>query len=174
MSIVALTNDVREYFEQHGVTASVLFGRKPRAQQMNQGVGQANRVIFQPGDDGGKFGKLAGTHQPGLRSDQGNARSLVNFQCLLTVSVWAVDTTNLNDEGAHMCAAEDLFEHVVRAMADLRHGQHVWGAMTITPPPSERVFGVELRAELEYRFPFLSAARPFGHPNNVITKVLEG
>lgn len=168
MSIVALVNDVSDYLAAAGVGCNVLFGRNERAKQMNQGAGQANRVVFQPGDDSGKFGRIATTHQPGMRSI--HQRSIANFEALMIVSVWAAYKIDPNNEREQMCAAEDLLEWVMRAMQDLRPGLFEWGAVQITPPSSERIYGLELRAELAYKFPFLSRPANIVTPSGVVHK----
>jgi hypothetical protein len=79
--------------------------------------------------------------------------------------VWGVDTASRQDESAQIEATETLFEWVVRAVhsapgafADAR-----WGSLKWTSP-TERAFGLELRAELTFMQPIFDQPRDLVFP----------
>lgn len=149
---------VRTYLAERRVVAEVAFGRRARARRLNQGIGGANRIVFQPGDDGGRLGKLAPTHQPGQReiAPDVTARSLVNWTTLYTVFVWAAapaSSARVRDEADDFEAAEELLQWTVRAVHWAFDGHAQWGAVSLVHEPAELAHGVELRAELVVDFP---------------------
>lgn len=172
MGLVSFVDRVQEYFTDHGVTAAVLLGRREVWRQDNQGPGGANRVVFSPGDKGGRFGQIAAAHQPGHRRTRGNARSLVNREALFVVSVWAVDNSDVTNERLQFLAADDLLEQTVRAVHWAAGGHYAWSSCDVRPDPNEIAFGVEYVASLTFRYPLLDVEVPIGTPDNEINKDL--
>jgi hypothetical protein len=148
---------IEDYIRKHGVTASVVFGRRQSSRQTNQGPGSGNRIVIQPGDDSGRLGKLAPTHQPGYRDLGGGlaARSLANWEALYLVRCWAVPTDRRNECEAFE-QAERLLEHVVRAVHFSCDGHHQWGDVSTPASPTDLVHGVEIVASLTLKFPMYS------------------
>ncbi len=154
---------VREYLEARRVVAQVLFGRRERARRVNQGAGGANRIVFQPGDDGGRLGQIGPVHQPGPRDIAAgiSARSLANLSAVYTVYVWAsapassggASQSRTRDELADFEAAEDLLQWTVRAVHWAFDGHSQWGELSVVPEPVELANGVELKASLTVGFP---------------------
>lgn len=173
--LVALVASVRTYFTSNAVTATARLGWKQPTQQINQGPGGANRVIFIPSDPSGRGGSLdGGARQPGPRVFGGDttARSLVSWKRLVTVSVWAVDTSDPHDEEKQIEAVEDLFEWTIRAVHAYAHADARWGEVVWTVSPIEHVFGRELRAALTLNLPMFDKPTGLAFPAPAITKVL--
>lgn len=168
--IAASVGPIREYFAAQGLGASVVFGRRAHPSRVNQGAGSANRVIIQPGDDGGRLGRIAPTHQPGPR-DLGNndvARSLANWEALYTVFVWAASLSR--GEEATFEAAEELFQWVVRAFAAVYPAEHAWGDIGLVVDPAVLVHGTELRVALTVRFPLYDVPLKRVFPSGQVNK----
>jgi hypothetical protein len=159
--LASLVAGVQAYFTANAVTAAVSLGWKQPAQQINQGTGRANRVVFIPSDPGGKGGKLTATQQPGHRMIgdpvEATARALLTWERYVVVSVWAVDGTDPHDEAKQIEAVETLFEWTLRAVHSVAHNDARWGDVAWTTSPVEHVFGRELRAGLTYRHPMFDA-----------------
>jgi len=164
---------VAAYFADRGVSAAVALGWRDRARQDNQGAPDgANRVVFELGEDAGR---LAAPHGPGARFDDDShptstRRSLANWEEALTVSVWASDASAPTDEEAQIEATETLFEWVIRAVHDFQHVQAVWGAVKRSITPSERLFGLEIRAQLTLKHPMFDAEEDVVYPSPVINR----
>lgn len=174
---LAATAYVETFLAANGVTAKVDVGWRKRTQQINQGAGGANRVIFIPSGDGGDGGTLGPARFPGPRSvrpaaDQpavGSVRSLVNWERQCLVSIWGVDPdpTKRADEEAQIAATERLLEWVVRAVhsapgafAAVSFGKVKW------TPPAERSFGVELLTSLTFSQPIFDVPRDIVYPTS--------
>lgn len=164
--LVALVASVQAYFDARSVGTQVGLGWKQPTQQINQGVGRANRVVFIPSDPSGKGGKLAGAQRPGQRNVDTNLsmRSLYNWERFVTVSVWACDTTDPQNEEKQIEAVETLFEHTVRAVHYFAANEAQWGDVTWTTSPVEHAFGRELRAGLVFRHPIFDAPNERVYP----------
>jgi len=181
--LVALVAGVQAYFTDAGVTAAVALGWKQPTEQINQGPGRANRVVFIPSDPSGRGGKLVGAQQPGQRlygtSGPGGAadtslRALYTWERAVVVSVWAVDGTDPQNESKQIEATETLFEQTIRAVHSFAHNDARWGDVSWTVTPVEHMFGRELRASLTYRHPMFDAPTEVVYPTGHITKNLSG
>src|SRR5581483_465297 len=128
-----LVTTVQQYFTAQGITAKVDFGRKARDKVVNQGPGGANRVVFMPGDPGGSAGKISGARQ----NVGQNPRPILTWEKLLTVSVWAVDTSDPANELLQFAAVEALFEATVAAIRSCAHADGRIGDPKWTTPPIE-------------------------------------
>src|SRR5450432_2740080 len=137
--LLYLVREVRRYFEDNDVDAVVTIGRRERTKQINHAIHGAQRVVFIPGDLGGRGGRRTATRSPGQ-----NPRPLVTWEKLVLVSIWAVDHQNPHDEEAQLAALEDLFEWVVRAVQYVARADAMWGAITWTTTPVELTYGWEL------------------------------
>lgn len=170
---------VQAFLTDNSVNARVEVGWRRRNQQLNQGPGGANRVVFTPSaDDSGAGGSLIPPRFVGPRTvydkdplavdptrPVATMRALRDWQRRALVSVWAVDVTRREDEAAQIEAVETLFEWVMRAV----HGSPgafaavTWGDVTWTPP-GERAFGLELRAGLTFTHPVFDSPRDIAYP----------
>jgi hypothetical protein len=170
---LAAVNTVKAYFESNGVTASVDVGWKKRTQQINQGPGGANRVVFTPSaSDDGDAGELLPVRFPGDRNIRtapnttpvATVKSLLDWKRAALVSVWGVDQSD-KSEAAQIEATEALFEWVVRAVhaAPGAFGAVEWGAAQWTVP-AERSFGLELRAGFTFSHPIFDKPRDLAFP----------
>jgi hypothetical protein len=171
---------VQAFFTARGVTANVSLGWKEASKQVNQGAGRANRVVFIPSDRSGRGGalKLDRNLQPGQRHfgspvKDASAKALYTWERLLTVSVWAVDSTAPNDEGKQIEAVEDLFEWTIRAVHDFAHASAQWGEVAWLATPIERQFGRELQASLVFRHPMFDTPQDRAFPGFDLEKVPE-
>lgn len=149
--------DVKTRFTAEGPAGcNVVFGRREPTKQINQGTGRANRVVFMPGDPGGKMGKYEVAKLRRNAFGQKQVRSLFTVQEILTVYVWAVDASgvdapaqsaSLNDEEKQYEACRLLHDFVLRAIYRSTNVGH--GSITLSDPQwvidkTERVFGREL------------------------------
>lgn len=150
---------MRDFFTAKSITANVVVGWREPGKRINQGPGQANRVVITPGDDAGNGGRLVGT-----RKMTTNPAPIATFAALLTFSVWAHDPTNPNDEELQIAATWQLLENVLRALrwtvqADAKTQEQVPVKWT---KPVDRSFGRELSFQLVVSGPL------FGETYNVV------
>ncbi len=172
--VAALFQGVKDYFDAIGDGTSVVFGYRERAKQINQGLGQANRVIFLPGDPNGSGGKLGATPRDvgrrQLNDEDGNRiadiRPLASWERQFSISIWGVDKDAPRDELAQAVATENLFEHTLRAIEGFEGagGMNLaWGAVTWTVA-KENTFGTELLVGLALAHPLMEAPEEVGFP----------
>jgi len=140
--------DVKQRLIDDGpIGVVVTFGRRERTKQINQGTGRANRVVFQPGDDGsGKMGTYAPPRNPGRLP-----RPLFTLREIAYVYCWAYDPTDPNNEQLQYEAAKLLHDQVLRAIYKSRvgHGTIQVKDPTLQAQKTERLFGYEIRFTLE-------------------------
>lgn len=136
-----LYESVRAYFGAAGRLEVLDWGRRALTKQINQAPApaRAGRVVFVPGDDTGKAGKLGAPRHPG-----GYPRAIYSWNELATIHVWGHDPTAPNDERAHYRVGWDLFELTLRALRDAQVGRILMSDPVWTIAPVERVFGCEL------------------------------
>lgn len=137
------------------VTAKVVFGQREPVKQLNQGVGRANRVVFEPGDPSGK----AGSPEP-LRNPGGNPRPVGRLGEIATVYCWGYDHDHKNDESAHYAVARALFGQVFRALRNAGFGNLKFGAVEWIVDKMERRFGYECRFTVTFGTAILDANLP--------------
>lgn len=179
--LIALSDGVRAQFAQQGVQAVVTpVGWKYRSFQANQGPGGAQRVSFIPGKidptspappkviDGGTF-DAARFGNAGAGLGGANPRRLITWRRLCSISVWAVDLTDVGNDEIQFAAVENLWESTYAAMhnavdpvsginvglADIELGQ-----CTITRPPVEQAFGLEIVVYFEHKGPLFDNVIP--------------
>lgn len=152
-AIPHLIEGIKDQFAEDGNTAAVLFGFKEPAKQINQGLGQANRVVFVPGVDmkGGDYGPP--------RYPYGNSRPLVQWDEQFTVSVWARDP-NDQTELAQYEACRRLHDETVRAIYLKAHGTFEISDPEWIKPEIEVTFGYALRFTLMVQAPILDEPFP--------------
>jgi len=157
-AISVLFADVKAYVASKNAGTEVVFGRKERWMQINQGTNGANRICFVPGNvDDGSDGELVGVDGPGetIVDGKGVARALHLQGRIYTVSLWAADTTNdpsaSVDELAQEEAIQQMFEWLQRAIR-----RSIAGAANVAYAkprhnnrPNELKFGVEYLVDLE-------------------------
>jgi hypothetical protein len=173
--LLAAADYVAAYFVANGVTATTDVGWRKRGQQINQGPGGANRVLFSPSDDSGDGGELAPPRFPGARqlrtaADQpalASIRSLANWNRKVQLSIWAVDPdpTKRAVERFQIAATEALIEWTVRAVhsapgafAAVKFGKAKWTV------PAERSFGLEALISLEFSQPIFDVPNQTFYP----------
>lgn len=174
--LIAMVASVQAFFAARSIGANVSLGWKEASKQVNQGTGRANRVVFIPSDPGGRGGTIGPAQQPGQRRfgtapNDVSTRALFTWERLLTVSVWAVDTTAPNDESKQIEAVEDLFEWTVRAVQAFAQNNARWGDVSWLASPIERQFGRELQAALVFRHPLFDSPGDRAFPGFNITEV---
>jgi hypothetical protein len=196
--LIALSDGVREYFGAQGITAVVTpVGWRYRTFQVNQGPGGGSRVCFIPGridptmPGAPKVMPAGAIRQPSTSSPPGvpragsllagvrNPRPLRNWDKIVSVSIWAVDTSDVNNDELQLAATEDLLEATVQAMhfaidpdtkipvgmANVVIDEAVW-----VLPPVERAFGRELVLFLTQPGPLYAPAKDIATPQPAIVK----
>jgi hypothetical protein len=189
--LIALSDGVRAQFASLGVTATVTpVGWKYRTFVINQGPGGANRVCFMPGKidpSSPNPPKVldAGVFEPprfgnaGAGLGNANPRRLVSWRRVVSVCVWAVDTTDTSNDELQFAALENLWEQTYAAMhnaVDPVSGVNVGLAdvdftdCVITRPPVEMAFGLELVAYFEHKGPLYDNAIATAFPSPLIVR----
>jgi hypothetical protein len=183
--LVALVDGVEAYFQLRRVTAEVRLGWAERTRQDNQGAGDANRVVFVPGDDSGQCGQIVQARQPGERpifdvdgtTIIAKVRALRAWQRLAMVSVWACDSSDTTNEKKQCRATDALLEQTIRGVhyaCSVSNGQSVpvglanvtWGKIKTTTAPVDRSFGREYLVELTYEHPIFDEIEEYAYPAN--------
>jgi hypothetical protein len=153
--------DIVALLASYGMPAPLVgtTGWKQRQRILNQGVGQANRVLFMPGDDKGAEGDLV---QP--RRTNGNPRALWKWERIVTASIWAVDSTDTANEELQIQASSNLFQLTTQAIQWFASADYVMRRVRRDPLVSENLpFGREILVELIHREPL------FDIPQKVVT-----
>jgi hypothetical protein len=155
-AIVALFQDVASYIAAHwpGDAPAVVFGIRARWQQLNDGIGGANRIVVIPGTLDGDDGDAAGVVGPGSFEETGAARGLYTQAKAVTFSLWAGNDTTpdaITDEAAQQNAIEQMQEFVYRAVKASSFGgaNAIWGKHKYNRKPAELRFGAEYLMNLE-------------------------
>jgi hypothetical protein len=115
----ALVRAVAAFAATTALTPKVDAGWRARDVILNQGPGGANRIVFTPGDP--KTGR-AGPLTRG-RQAQTNPRVLWQWNRLVFVCMWGVDTSDTHDELKQQSATENLFELTMQALQNARDPQ---------------------------------------------------
>lgn len=168
-AIPALVCAVQEYFVANNVSANVVFGVRELTQQINQGAGGANRVVFAP-DPNGDAGSVMDPRLRASPGGPGSPRPIVTWEKLFIVSVWAVDTSNKDDELLQFVAVENLFESTVQAVRAFAHADITWGSPKWTTTPVELAFGRELRVPMKFRGALFALPNVVRTPTAVINR----
>lgn len=143
------------YLAQVGMVAPLVgtTGWKQREQQLNQGPGQANRVLFIPGTfpDGADQGRML----PPVRRKGPYYRVLATFRRIVTVSIWAVDNAapgNLDNEELQIVAIGRLRSLVFAALHSVALGDfRREGPVKRDPSTSKNMsFGIEELYQFEH------------------------
>jgi len=187
VGLIALVNGMRAYLTAVGCTANVtVLGWKQRIQHLNQGPGQANRIALYPGlepsGSSGAAGDLSRDHRPTVTQYvAGQAvRALVTWSKHVTMSVWAVDTSDTYDEEKQLIALENLIELAVQSVHNavdpdtgiaVGAGMITWGAVRYTKPPTEMAFGLEALIEFQQRSPLFDQVVGLATPQASVGKV---
>lgn len=169
--LLTLVDGVQAYFDAAGLGTKVLatFNRE-RFRQRNQGDGTANRVVFLFGgeDDDETLGELVGArHNSGTSR---NPRELFTWKKRGVCSIWAVDTSALEDERAQIAAIENLLEQTVRAVQNVARNDVEWGRMRVGKGPKENRYGTEILLEFEHKGPLYDVTYDVVTPGGTITR----
>lgn len=152
MGIQTVVENARAYINgRAGYEQTVVdYGRRKVTEQVNQGGGRANRVIFAPAKSPGAYDKMF-ARQPGQPvgggvDASGHGRPVTTLLLPYEVHCWAFDASAPNDELAQDNAALKLANVVAVALRTGMQGGH--GAMQLdtgqfTQTPVERKFGSE-------------------------------
>ena len=175
-----LVDAVATHLAAQGVTAVVARGWKARAEQINQGSGRANRVVFMGSKPDGSAGEIVNPRQGRFEIGDDPAhpdveiRPLADWVRSLQVSVWAYDGANANDEGKQDDALWALFTSVQQAVqaagVDL-NSIAVFTSVKVTVP-LERSFGLELIADLTFQHMIPDAPLDITRPSPVVKRTL--
>lgn len=174
--ILALANGMRAYFALTGPPNIVVTpcGWTQRPRIINQGTPGANRILLIPGKEPGAAAGAGGILTRDSRPSTTNPRALVTWRKDVTMSVWAVDTTDLHNEELQIAAVENLLELAVRAAHSAVTLRNVglaaieWGAVRYTIPPSEMAFGKEILVEFVHKCPLFDATVETAHPQPIL------
>lgn len=169
-----LRDGIRAFFDTWEVDAVVRLGWRELAKQVNQapksagGPFGARRVVIIPSDRNGKGGSFGPPKNPGPRVDRTTheyvgPRTLFIWYRLLTISIWAYDPTDREDEEKQIQATETLHEWVKRAVWSLQAGRHEWGDPEWVKP-EEWQFGRELQIPLLWAHPIFDVTFPLVKP----------
>lgn len=121
--LVGLSDAVRIWFAARDATVSVPpVGWKQRAQRLNFGANQSRRVLFMPGlipngdvPDVTDMGKLVRGRQTSA-----NPRNLFEWDVPVTLSLCAVDISDVQDEQKQIIAVTNLLEPALTACLNAR------------------------------------------------------
>jgi len=144
LGLLVLFEDVQARLAAESPGVAVRFGWREAPQQINQGTGRANRVVFEPS---------GGSYSTPKRLPQ-NPRSLRTLEESTTVYCWGVDTTELHSDLAQYRAARLLHDSVVRAVElsarslDSANIPVTYSNFAWIEPDRERKFGAECRFEI--------------------------
>jgi hypothetical protein len=206
--LIALADGVREYFRANDVQAVVApVGWKYRGWQITQAPGGGSRVCFIPGKidptaatppkvlDAGTFeqprfanggGPLpnASANPPtgygrGASGQLVRARRLLEWKKIVTLCVWAVDTTDLSSDEKQIAATENLLELTYQAihnaidpvtggnvgLADVQLENAVW-----VVPPVEQAYGREIVAYFTHAGPLYDRQVAIATPTAVVQR----
>ncbi len=176
-----IVDGVKAYFAENGVTAAVDRGWKKRSEQINQGTGRANRVIFIGSKLDGSIGRFVKPREVGISEIGGDPttdpptpathkwRPLCDWQRTVLVSIWAFDGDNKNDEGAQDDALYQLITWTFRAVNSVAFGNADFGNAQVTVP-KERGFGLEMLIELTFQTPIADLPLELSHPDAVVDR----
>jgi hypothetical protein len=151
-----------------GCDAAVLFGRAELTRRDNQGPGSANRVVVAPGNpDSLEWGTLSVGRKSHTRAYPGEA----DHGEIVTVDVWAYDSSAPADEVAQYRALRVLWNRVVRAIGTALRGGSVpgegahthtfWGATPrLYAQPADRRHGERCRVIFTIDFDVRAVAPP--------------
>jgi hypothetical protein len=182
VGLIALANGMRKYFETYGISANIATcGWNQRPQILNQGAGQANRVLLIPGKQPSGSAGAGGTLTRDSRPSTTNPRALLTWRKDVTMSVWAVDTTDTHNEELQIAAAEQLLEYAIQAAhsaVDPDTNVNVglaaieWGSVRYTIPPGEMRFGNEILVEFVHKCPIFDQTLSLAYPQLAITTTI--
>jgi len=139
--------DCSAYFVARSLPEVLRWGRKELTKQTNQKPGgdRAGRIVFVPGDDAGKAGKIGMPKQIG----SGFPRAIYGWAEQCTIHVWGHDgAAGRDDERAHYRVCVDLFECLMRAIRSSQCGEIEMGEVEWVVTPVENVFGCALKFPL--------------------------
>jgi len=189
--LIALADGMRAYFEAQRIPAVVTpVGWKYRSFVINQGPGGGSRVCLIPGridPSSGTPPKVieAGTFKQPMFGDAGsnggyaNPRRLIEWDRTVSLCVWGVDTTQLDNDEAQYAALEDLVEATYQALhnaVDPVTGINVGLADVVlqdavfTLPPVELAFGRELVGYFQHKGPLFDVADRIVTPKGAIVR----
>jgi len=186
VGLIALVHGMRAYLARPEMVALIpkmptvtALGWRQREQQLNQGMGQANRITLYPGlEPSGAYGQ-GGDLTRENRPSTVNPRALVTWRKPVTMSVWAVDTSSNYDEELQIAAAEQLLEYAVQAAhnaIDPATGTPVgvanleWGSVRYTKPPVNMGFGAEILVEFMQKCPLFDRTVDIATPKPGLNK----
>jgi hypothetical protein len=146
-------------------------GFNQREQILNQGSGQANRVLLIPGSwpDGSNQGKLV---EPRRRKGLGH-RVNATWERVVTASVWAADVTALQNPENQLQAVSSLMNTTHAALREILAGDFPGtGDVFSDPKRSANIsFGMELL--MQFTFYCEMRAMPISISGTPVTAVIE-
>ena len=101
--------------------------------------GEPNRITWVPGDESGSLGEIGGARYPGRVP-----RPIANIVELFTVTVFAQDLSDPENELAQYCAARLLFDRWLGAVYRSAHGTFYIESARWADDQKERRFGAAI------------------------------
>lgn len=138
LAIESLIAAVNTRFANDGTQAVNVFGWRMPAQHA-----EGNRIVWEPGDHTGKLGDSAAPRQPGR-----NPRPIATLHELFTITINAVDTSDVENEALQYRAARLLHDAWFRAVYLAAHGTFAVLASEWLIDRVERRYGAALRVVL--------------------------
>lgn len=175
-----LSGAVRAELEALRTTAAVSVGWKEASQQINQGEGGANRIVFVPSRKNGAGGELVAPKTPGDREVKdatgkvvAYVRAIRDWKRAIEISVWAYDSDAPEDEDKQQAATVKLFEKLLQATTRTAPTALVFGSTDWVRPELERQFGRSLVVQCTFQYPLFDVPVELAFPENVaVTKDL--
>lgn len=146
-----LFEDVKAQFTADATNANLVFGWQERTKRINQGLGGAARVVFEPGEDKGKAGQYGPSVQNRRPMALRATRSLGTFLESCTVECWAFDASAPGNEQVQYEAARWLHDLTIRAIyrsPRVGHGSFEIKDPTWITDKKELRFGAAIRFTL--------------------------
>lgn len=136
-AIPRLYRAVKERFAEDGLAVVNLFGWRTPHQRVVTGP----RICWVPGDEQGGMGELGPAKYPG-----GNPRSLATLQELFTITIYAADTTDIDNELAQYEAVRVIFDAWYRAAYLAAYGTFTVQDTSWVTDKNDRRYGAAMRA----------------------------
>lgn len=155
VAVTYLYDRVKEFFEEEDLGTSFVFGWGKAWEQLNEGRGGGNRIVWEPGDATGGLGNIVAPRRIG-----GNPRQLANVQETFTVTIWGYDRTNKHDHRAQYIATRMLYDAWYRAMHHVGHGTFTIVSQTWVEPARLSNYGAAIQVVCTVRAPIIDVTFP--------------
>jgi len=140
LALEHLYNRIVARTAERDASTACVFGWREAPKQTNQGSGEANRVVLQPGDPNGKVGELTGAKLPGR-----NPPPIATLIEIATLFMWGYDGTDPTSDLLQYRAARRLHDIVIPIVIRTFRGHWKQVSSTWMKPETEQRFGAELQ-----------------------------